>query len=87
MRSPRKTRSRTYVYASGRPLARLVLEAAYEATLHAAVLHGAERQKVVLTALGGGVFGNKPAWIAEAVVKAIAKFKNAGLDIVINEFY
>ena len=82
-------------YANGtpeewEPLARLVLEAAYEATLYAAVLHahkkGAERQKVVLTALGGGVFGNKPAWIAEAVVKAIAKFKNAGLDIVINEF-
>jgi hypothetical protein len=80
-------------YAEGTPdewelLARLVLEAAYEATLHAAVLHrkGAERQKVVLTALGGGVFGNKPEWVAEAVVKAITKFKNADLDIVINEF-
>ena len=71
------------------PLARLVLEAAYEATLYAAVLHArpeSGRQKVVLTALGGGVFGNEPAWIAEAVVRAIAKFKNAGLDIVINEW-
>ena len=73
------------------PFAQLVLDAAYEATLHAAVLyaHPPEakgRRKVVLTALGGGVFGNEPAWISAAIVRALKLFKNAGLDVVINEY-
>ena len=72
------------------PLARLVLDAAYEATLHAAVIHAwpdaSGRRKVVLTALGGGVFANRPEWIASAIVRAIAKFKGAALDVVINEW-
>ena len=38
------------------------LEAPYEATLLAATRSGIE--KVYLTLLGGGVFGNDPAWIA-----------------------
>jgi hypothetical protein len=66
------------------PLARLVLEAAYEATLHAAVFAGIKT--VVLTALGGGVFGNKNEWISEAIVRAITIFADAGLDVVINEY-
>jgi hypothetical protein len=41
---------------------------------------------VVLTALGGGVFGNKPEWIAEAIEQAVLTFKNAGLKIVFNQF-
>jgi hypothetical protein len=75
---------------SWEPLAQLVLDAAYEATLYAAVLHAwpdeEGRKTVVLTALGGGVFGNRQQWIAEAVVRAIAKFKGEGLDVVINEW-
>ena len=69
------------------PLARLVLEAAYEATIYAAIHHGPDKSpKVVLTALGGGVFGNKNEWIADAIVAALGKFSNAGLDVVINEY-
>ena len=41
---------------------------------------------MVLTALGGGVFGNKNEWIADAVVAALGKFRSAGLDVVINEY-
>lgn len=69
------------------PLARLVLDAAYEATLYAAVInrltrkpfHGSANDlaccysdQVFLTFLGGGVFGNKPEWIAEAIGRAVA---------------
>ena len=72
------------------PLAQIVLDAAYEATLHAAVLYAKAgtdgRKRVVLTALGGGAFRNNPAWISSAIVKAIAKFKGSGLDVVINEW-
>ena len=76
-------------HADWAPFAKFVLEAAYEATLHAAVLYAKEtkgRRKVVLTALGGGVFGNEPAWISAAIVRALKIFKNAGLDVVINEY-
>ncbi len=41
---------------------------------------------VVITALGGGVFGNKPEWIAEAIAAAVLTFKYAGLKIVFNQF-
>ena len=69
------------------PLARLVLEAAYEATLRVAVLVGAEkgtRQTVVLTALGREA-GSVTEWVADAVVGALAKFESADLDVVINK--
>ena len=68
------------------PLARLVLEAAYKATIYAAILHAQTRPKVVLTALGGGVFGNKDEWIADAMVGALSMFSPVGIDVVINEF-
>jgi hypothetical protein len=70
------------------PLAELVLEAAYEATLRAALIHGPVdgRKTVVLTALGGGVFGNDMSLIARVIVNAIKAFKTEGLDIVINEY-
>jgi hypothetical protein len=68
------------------PLARLVLEAAYKATIYAAILHAQTRPKVVLTALGGGVFGNKDEWIADAMVGALLTFDPVGIDFVINEF-
>ena len=63
--------------------ARLILEASYEATLHAAVLNRDKTGKncVFLTLLGGGAFGNKSAWIIESVQLALSKFKGSGLDI------
>ncbi len=67
------------------PLATLVLEAAYEATLWAAVINarrGASRT-VLLTALGGGAFGNDEAWIRSAMQRAINTVSGKGLDIVV----
>merc|ERR1712008_30505 len=67
-------------------LAKLVLEAAYEATLWAALLnaqrHGTPgSRRVFLTALGGGVFGNKMEWIAAAMERAFSRFLDKGLDV------
>jgi hypothetical protein len=70
------------------PFAQLVLDAAYEATLHAAVIYATEtngRKKVVLTALGGDS-GNDTQWISAAIVRALKIFRDAGLDVVINEY-
>jgi hypothetical protein len=63
--------------------ARLVLEAAYEATLLAAVEQssGGGSNIVLLTRVGGGAFGNADIWIDDAIVRAIAIVENAGLDI------
>ena len=63
------------------PFARLVLEAAYEATLRAAMLTPGKR--VFLTLLGGGVFGNRTQWIVDAIQYALNRLGNAGLDISI----
>ncbi len=41
---------------------------------------------MVLTALGGRVFGNEPEWIAEAIEQAVLTFKYAGLKVVFNQF-
>lgn len=63
--------------------ARLVLEAAYEATLLAAVLNhrrGASSQ-VLLTRLGGGAFGNEDPWIDAAIDRALGIVAGQALDI------
>ncbi len=67
------------------PLARMVLDAVYEATLLAAVqnylVHRHDSsanncsRDVFLTFLGGGVFGNDPCWINDAIAKALIKVK------------
>ncbi len=55
------------------PLARLVLDALYEATLWAAVLNAQSggTRTVLLTFVGGGVFANEMAWIRAAIERAI----------------
>jgi hypothetical protein len=66
------------------PLARLVLEAAYEATLLAGVLNarrGASR-RVLLTRLGGGAFGNEAAWITSAIDRALACVAGQRLEVL-----
>ncbi|MEZ4223164.1 MAG: hypothetical protein R3B13_19630 [Polyangiaceae bacterium] len=66
------------------PLATLVLDAAYEATLHAAVLDAAEGHgsgKVWLTFLGGGAFGNDKRWIADAISRGLERFRDRDLDV------
>mmetsp|Transcript_11642 Transcript_11642/g.32716 ORF Transcript_11642/g.32716 Transcript_11642/m.32716 type:complete len:357 (-) Transcript_11642:865-1935(-) len=67
----------------------LVLEAAYEATLWAALATATEHDfaggsnRVYLTLLGGGAFGNRMAWIATAMKRAIGLFRHVPLDVFI----
>lgn len=67
------------------PLARVVLDASYEATLHAALLNSVRtgNPRVYLTLLGGGAFGNRTGWILEALEKALHRFREAGLTILV----
>ena len=63
--------------------ARLILEAAYESTLLAAV-ENARRipgAPVYLTQLGGGAFGNRTAWIVAAMERAFHLLADSGLDV------
>ncbi|MDJ0614305.1 MAG: hypothetical protein QNJ29_11570 [Rhizobiaceae bacterium] len=65
--------------------AQIILEAAYEGTLLAAArnLKRTGNNKVYLTMLGGGAFGNKSDWIVNAIIRALSTVTNAGLDIKI----
>lgn len=65
------------------PFARVVLEAAYEATLLAAVeqTKGGGAATVLLTRLGGGAFGNDDDWIDDAVERALRAVEFCGLDV------
>jgi len=67
------------------PLARLILEASYEATICTAILnsvrHGSNR--VFLTLLGGGAFGNETDWILEGIERALNLHRHADLDVAI----
>ena len=64
------------------PFARLVLEATYEATLLAAAEQAeGGSNTVLLTRVGGGVFGNAPSWIDRAIERALRVVEHAGLDI------
>jgi hypothetical protein len=65
------------------PFARFVLEAAYEATLLAAVDNARRGASdvVLLTQLGGGVFGNAESWIHDATRRALRMVSTANLDV------
>lgn len=68
--------------ASWEPLARLVLDAAYEATLAAAAVAAARtgNRTVYLTLLGAGAFGNPTAWVIDALDRAV-RAHPVGLDV------
>lgn len=70
------------------PLARLVLDAAYEATLRAGALNAARtgNDTVFLTMVGGGVFGNRASWIVDAMERAFRAVADARLDVVVVSF-
>lgn len=63
--------------------ATLVLEAAYEATLLAAVINAARTSSniVFLTQLGGGAFGNETTWIHAAIRRGLERVTGVGLDV------
>ena len=69
--------------SSWEAFARLVLEASYEATLLSAVEQAVAggSNVVLLTRVGGGVFGNADAWIDDAIVRALRIVEHAGLDV------
>ena len=63
--------------------ATLVLEAAYEATLLAAVLNREQTgcPTVFLTNLGGGAFGNPQQWIESAMAHAFEAVRGCDVDV------
>lgn len=65
------------------PFARLVLDAAYEATLLAACESKASGGSgtALLTRVGGGAFGNEDRWIDDAIERALGRVAHAGLDV------
>lgn len=67
------------------PLARLVLEASYEAALSAALVNFTRtgNNQVFLTLLGGGVFGNLTDWISRAIQRALRLFAEYPLDVAL----
>nr|WP_137828277.1 hypothetical protein [Methylobacterium sp. L1A1] len=71
--------------AAWEPFARLILEAAYEATLLTSILNAARggSRRVLLTRLGGGAFGNANTWIDAALLRACQLVAGADLDVVI----
>ena len=82
-----------YEYCKGCPkdkkdweeFARLILEATYEATLCAALLNARKtgNNKVFLTLIGGGAFGNETNWILSGLQRALDRYQDATLDVAI----
>lgn len=74
--------------ASWEAFARLVLEAAYEATILCSLLNAARGRSnmVLLTALGGGAFGNSEQWIHDAIVRSLGIAKQTSLDVRLVSF-
>lgn len=65
------------------PFARMILEGTYRATFYAA-LKNYERtgcNKLFLTLVGGGAFGNPISWIIDAMETAIKEFATCPLDV------
>ena len=66
-----------------KPFASLILEAAYEATMWAAMLN-AQRDAsnvVLLTSLGGGAFGNDENWIHSAMRRTVEMITEIDLNV------
>ncbi len=71
-----------------KPFAELILEAAYEATLCAAAINATRsgNNRLFLTLLGGGAFGNDEEWIVSAIQRSLTIFRNIDLDVRIVSF-
>ena len=68
--------------------AKVILEAAYEATFAAAVFNASKtgNKSVYLTLLGGGAFGNDQEWILDAIRRAARLYSRVELDVKIVSF-
>ena len=67
------------------PLAKLILEAAYEATICAAIFNANRNRnnRLFLTLLGGGAFGNNPDWIMGAIRRSLELYLDSGLAVAV----
>ncbi len=67
------------------PFARIVLEAAYEATLCAAILNArlTGNNRVYLTLVGGGAFGNDKPWMIDAIRRALSLYETADIQVLV----
>jgi len=65
--------------------AQLILEASYEATLCTGILNYLKtgNNKIYLTLIGGGVFGNEQKWIMDAITRALQLHKNIDIQVFI----
>lgn len=65
--------------------AQIVLEASYEATICSGILNFLKtgNNKIYLTLIGGGAFGNKRSWIINAITRSLNLYKHVGLDVII----
>ncbi|WP_211209412.1 hypothetical protein [Thiofilum flexile] len=65
--------------------AKLILEAAYEATFCAGILNqlNTGNNKIYLTLLGGGAFGNNQEWIINAIARSLELYKSFDLNVFI----
>ena len=65
--------------------ARLILEAAYEATVCTAISNAQNNgnKQLFLTLLGGGAFGNDTSWIMDSIARALRLYRDADLDVAI----
>ena len=63
----------------------LVLEASYEATFCAAIVNFQRtgNNRLFLTLLGGGAFGNETDWIVRAIKRSVELYREHGLDVAI----
>lgn len=63
----------------------IVLEALYEATICTGILNSLKtgNNKVYLTLIGGGAFGNERTWIINAIKRSLNLYKHVDLDVVI----
>ena len=63
----------------------LILEASYEATICAAILNAEQtgNNRLFLTLLGGGAFGNEQSWIIGAIHRTLSLYRHYGLEIAI----
>ena len=78
----------SHIDGSWELFARLVLEASYETTICTAILNllSNGNNRVFLTLVGGGAFGNKISWITESLQRALHLYENWDLDVGIVSF-
>eukprot|EP00116_Pleurobrachia_bachei_P015862 sb/3476124/ len=63
-------------------LAKGILNTSYLGLFHTAATNPSSN-KLFLTFIGGGVFGNPIGWICDAILSAGKHYKNAGLEVYI----